>query len=66
MGFEVEVRMCKECNDSISTDDRSPMASFTKLHPPIRHMHVNEKKGLLVTVHSDESIRLWDVTEMVS
>lgn len=65
MGYEVPVRMCQECNDSITTDDRSPLATFTSLHPAVRHMAVNDSRDLLVAVHTDNSVRLWSLGDLV-
>lgn len=37
---------------------RSPLASFTSLHPPVRLMTLSDSKDYLVAVHSDDSVRV--------
>ena len=37
---------------------RSPLATFTTLHPSIRHMTLSESRDLLVAVHTDDSVRV--------
>lgn len=65
MGFEVPVRMCQECTDTISTEDRSPMASFTSIKPIVCRATLNEKKDFFVGVHTDDTVRLWDLGALV-
>jgi len=58
MGFEIPVRMCGDCHSTITTDDRTPLASFFELNSAITCMHLDEQRGLWITASSDKLIRV--------
>ncbi|XP_038051172.1 WD repeat and FYVE domain-containing protein 2-like isoform X1 [Patiria miniata] len=64
-GFEFEVRICKECADTLTDADRAPMASFYDSKHAVVSMHLDDVKGQLVTCGTDKVIKLWDVSTVI-
>ncbi|XP_070538975.1 WD repeat and FYVE domain-containing protein 2-like [Ptychodera flava] len=65
MGFEFEVRVCEECYEKITDDDRAPMATFHDGKHAVIDMYLNEVKGQLITCGTDKVIKLWDVRSII-
>ncbi|KAJ8246750.1 hypothetical protein GJAV_G00254990 [Gymnothorax javanicus] len=66
MGFEIEVRVCDSCHDSITEEDRVPTATFHDGKHNIVHVHFEPTRGWLLTSGADKVIKLWDMTPVVS
>ncbi|XP_013385878.1 WD repeat and FYVE domain-containing protein 2 [Lingula anatina] len=65
MGFEFPVRLCDACFDSITDEDRAPMATFHDMKHAVVFMHLDETKKRLLTVGKDRIIKLWDVSSVL-
>ncbi|XP_003391655.3 PREDICTED: WD repeat and FYVE domain-containing protein 2-like, partial [Amphimedon queenslandica] len=65
MGFEKPVRMCQDCHSSLTTDDRSPMASFINMKSIVTSLHLVHTLGHMVTASEDKQIKIWDVNPMM-
>lgn len=66
MGFEIPVRMCEDCHSDISTDDRTPLATFMSLSNTISFMDMDEGRGILVTTDTDKVIRVYDARQLLT
>lgn len=66
MGFEFEVRVCDSCYESITDEDRAPTATFHESRHNIVYMHYEPTSGKLLTSGTDQVIKLWDMTSVVS
>lgn len=74
LGFETEVRMCKECyNDRIknvsdSAKDKllQPLAFFHDSRHPIRKIDIDESpsRRRMLTLGKDRVIKLWDISQV--
>lgn len=66
MGFEFPVRVCDSCHDNITEQERAPTATFHDSKHGIVHMHYEPTRSWLLTCGSDRTIKLWDMTPVVS
>ncbi|XP_059172712.1 WD repeat and FYVE domain-containing protein 2-like isoform X2 [Physella acuta] len=61
MGYEYEVRVCDECFESITPEDKAPHATFHDLKHSIVHMQLDEARKILLTTGKDRVMKLWDM-----
>ncbi|XP_074657477.1 WD repeat and FYVE domain-containing protein 2-like [Tubulanus polymorphus] len=65
MGYEFDVRVCAECSQTVTDEDRVPMATFHDSRHSIVHMDLDEIRKILLTVGKDKVIKLWDVSSVL-
>ncbi|XP_063967362.1 WD repeat and FYVE domain-containing protein 2-like isoform X1 [Lytechinus pictus] len=65
LGFEFEVRICDECLEEVTDEDRVPMATFHEAKHNIISMHIDHVKGQMVTCGTDKVIKLWDISSII-
>jgi WD40 repeat protein len=61
MGFEIPVRMCQDCHATVTTDDRTPLATFLEFKSDVTDMDLDEDRWIWITVGSDKIIKVWDI-----
>ncbi|XP_029189968.1 WD repeat and FYVE domain-containing protein 2-like isoform X2 [Acropora muricata] len=61
MGYENSVRMCVECHESVTDDERLPLADLHDAKHTTRSMHLDLTKGRLLTCGGDRIIKIWDI-----
>ncbi|XP_015752078.1 PREDICTED: WD repeat and FYVE domain-containing protein 2-like isoform X2 [Acropora digitifera] len=61
MGYENSVRMCVECHESITDDERLPLADLHDAKHTTRSMHLDLTKGRLLTCGGDRIVKIWDI-----
>ncbi|KAL9963501.1 hypothetical protein ACROYT_G027012 [Oculina patagonica] len=61
MGFENSIRLCNECHESITDEDRVPLADFHDAKHTTRSMYLDLTKGRLLTCGGDRIVKIWDV-----
>jgi len=64
-GFEFEVRVCKECFDSISEEDKAPTATFHDVKHNVLASNADWSRSLYVTCGSDKALKIWDMKQVV-
>ncbi|XP_060073051.1 WD repeat and FYVE domain-containing protein 2-like [Ylistrum balloti] len=65
MGFEYEVRVCDHCHESITDEERAPLATFHESKHCIVYMHLEEHRKRLLTVGKDKVVKIWDVSSVL-
>ena len=65
LGFEYDVRVCDDCLETITDDDRAPMATFHDVKQSVVCMDLDVTKKVLLTVGKDSIMKLWDVTSVL-
>ncbi|XP_018009401.1 WD repeat and FYVE domain-containing protein 2 isoform X2 [Hyalella azteca] len=66
MGFEFNVRVCERCYETISDQDKESLAVFHEAKHPVTAMAVDLECGSLVTVGTDNVIKIWDVKPLLN
>ncbi|XP_061426192.1 WD repeat and FYVE domain-containing protein 2 [Lethenteron reissneri] len=66
LGFEMEVRVCDPCYESITDQDRAPMATFHDSKHNVVHMQLDLTRSWLLTSGTDKVMKLWDVASVIS
>ncbi|KAF2351144.1 WD40 repeat [Trinorchestia longiramus] len=70
MGFEFNVRVCEKCYETISDREteagRESLAVFHEAKHPVTAMSVDLDIGTLVTVGTDNIIKVWDVKPILN
>ncbi|XP_071951193.1 WD repeat and FYVE domain-containing protein 2-like [Antedon mediterranea] len=66
LGFEFEVRVCRDCYSEITDEDRAPLASFHDAKHSVVSMHLDDVKGQMVTCGTDRVIKLWDMSSVIA
>ncbi|KXJ05640.1 WD repeat and FYVE domain-containing protein 2, partial [Exaiptasia diaphana] len=61
MGFEYPVRCCNECYETITDEDREPLAIPHDGKHPIKYMHMDLSKARMLTCGGDRVVKVWDV-----
>lgn len=61
MGYENSVRMCVECHESVTDDERLPLADLHDAKHTTRSMHLDLTKGRLLTCGGDRIVKIWDI-----
>ncbi|XP_072033651.1 WD repeat and FYVE domain-containing protein 2-like [Amphiura filiformis] len=64
LGYEFDVRICKDCIETITDADRAPMATFHEAKHAVVYMHIDDVKGQMVTCGVDRVIKLWDISSV--
>ncbi|CAL1543265.1 unnamed protein product [Lymnaea stagnalis] len=62
MGYEYEVRVCDECFQSITPEEKAPHATFHDLKHSIVHMDLDASRKILLTTGKDRVMKLWDMS----
>lgn len=65
MGYEYPVRVCDDCLETITEEDRAPMASFHDVKHSVTYMHLDQTRQRLLTVGKDRVIKIWDVSSVL-
>ncbi|CAH1781379.1 unnamed protein product [Owenia fusiformis] len=65
MGYEFDVRVCDECFNTITDEDKAPMATFHDTKHSIMFMHLDETRKLLLTIGKDRVMKLWDMVSVL-
>jgi len=65
-GFEFEVRVCRECFQSVSDQDRAPTATFHEFKHAVIASNIDITRNWFVTSGADRSLKLWDLKEIVT
>ncbi|KAF5915853.1 hypothetical protein HPG69_019086 [Diceros bicornis minor] len=58
MGFELQVRVCDSCYESIKDEDRTSLATFHEGKHNISHMSMDVARGLMVTCGTDRVVKV--------
>ncbi|XP_074633755.1 WD repeat and FYVE domain-containing protein 2-like isoform X2 [Acropora palmata] len=61
LGYENSVRMCVECHESVTDDERLPLADLHDAKHTTRSMHLDLTKGRLLTCGGDRIVKIWDI-----
>jgi len=66
LGHEFQVRVCNRCSGKISDDEKMSLAQFHETKQPINYMSYDETRKYLLTVGSDRTIKVWDMSSILS
>uniref|UniRef100_A0A2P2I7C9 WD repeat and FYVE domain-containing protein 2-like n=1 Tax=Hirondellea gigas TaxID=1518452 RepID=A0A2P2I7C9_9CRUS len=66
MGFEFNVRVCEKCYDTVTDRDRESLAVFHEAKHTVTSMNVDLSSGVLLTVGTDNVIKIWDVKPILN
>lgn len=64
MGYEFAVRVCDDCYDTITDEDRVNQALFSDAKHHVVCMNLDVTSGRLVTAGTDRIIKVWDVSRI--
>nr|NP_001071921.1 zinc finger protein [Ciona intestinalis]BAE93316.1 zinc finger protein [Ciona intestinalis] len=65
-GFEFEVRVCEECYESVTEEQKAPTATFHDLKQSVIMLYPDWSKCRFVTSGNDRTIKLWDLKNIVT
>ncbi|CAB4004622.1 WD repeat and FYVE domain-containing 2-like isoform X1, partial [Paramuricea clavata] len=65
-GFEYDVRVCLTCFETITNEDRRPLALFHNTKHPVVNVSIDLTKGKLLTCGSDRIVKIWDVSSLIN
>ncbi|KAL8595582.1 WD repeat and FYVE domain-containing protein 2 [Nucella lapillus] len=65
MGYEYDVRVCEECSELITEEDKTPLASFHDARHGVVHCDLDASRKLLLTCGKDRVMKIWDITTLL-
>lgn len=65
LGHEFQVRICSQCINKISDDEKASLATFHDAKHPITNMSYDEHRKYLLTIGSDRLIKIWDMSSVI-
>ncbi|XP_060571907.1 WD repeat and FYVE domain-containing protein 2-like [Ruditapes philippinarum] len=65
MGYEYDVRVCDDCYEKITDEERAPLATFHDAKHAAVYMYLEETRKRLITVGKDRVIKIWDLTSVL-
>ncbi|XP_076435996.1 WD repeat and FYVE domain-containing protein 2-like [Babylonia areolata] len=65
MGYEYEVRVCEDCIDLITEEDKTPLASFHDSRHNVLSLRLDLARRMLVTCGKDHIIKIWDLNSLL-
>jgi len=65
LGYEIPQRICNDCVGELESDETIPHASFHDARQGTIKMDYNQGKKLMMTVGTDRTVKLWDMSSVV-
>ncbi|KAF6021701.1 WDFY2 [Bugula neritina] len=66
MGYEYPVRMCDECAQSVTTEQKVPLAMTFDSKHKVTCVDIDERKKKLLTVGTNRIIKIWDISPILA
>ena len=60
-GYEIEVRICKECNVKIEEEGATPYVKKFDMKQNISCLSYDSESHILITIGADQVMRIWDM-----
>ncbi|KAL4220349.1 WD repeat and FYVE domain-containing protein 2 [Mactra antiquata] len=65
MGYEYDVRVCEDCFEKITDEERAPLATFHDVKHSVVYMYLEETRKRLLTIGKDKVIKIWDLSSVL-